>query len=141
MATQTPVNLTLLEAKAILEQFNCTDSQFPASEEAKVQLRAAILQLAQFSDFQILGICAQTATQGYLALKTYAEALDYDITFETPTVAGPVYIKFNPSTGRCHLDARSGKYWGVLVSYQTSQPEGINEVYGHFPLDLFVSIP
>ncbi len=134
-------NLTFLQAKAILEQFNYTNSQLPVSEEDKAQLRSAIVLMAQFSDFQILGICAETAPQGYLALKTYAAALDYDITFETPTAAGPVYIKFNPSTGRCHLDARSGKYWGVLVSYQTSQPEGINEVYGHFPLDLFVSIP
>jgi len=129
--------LTVPTAQNFLGQFNAhTQPNNPAF--SRELLRQAILLLAQFSDYQILGICADTAAQGYMALKTYAAALGYDVTPGTATVDGPVYIKFNPHTGY-YLDSRFSKQRGVLVSYQSAYVGGINETYGHFPLDSFVS--
>ena len=51
---------------------------------------------------------------------------------------GPVYIKLNGKNGLCYLDSYSGHHRGVLVSCQSYQEGGINEMYGHLPLDLFV---
>lgn len=136
MSTQASVNLTVQEARLILGAFN-TSSQTPEAPNNALT-RQALLLLAQHSDYQILGVCADTPGQGSLALKTYAAALGYEATPDINSVAGSVYIKFNPRTGLCQLDSRPGKYRGVLVAYQSSQPEGINELYGHLPLDLFM---
>lgn len=129
--------LTVPEAQRLLSQFN-TDSQISNSALSRDLLRQAILLLTHFSDYQILGICADTAAQGYRALQTYAAVLGYETTLSPVAVDGPVYIKFNPHTGY-YLDSRLSKYRGVLVSYQSSDAGGINATYGHFPLDLFAS--
>jgi len=129
--------LTVPEAQRLLSQFN-TQSQISDSAVSRDLLRQAILLLSDFSDYQILGICADTAAQGCLALKAYAAVLGYE-TIPNPVAAdGPVYIKFNPHTGY-YLDSRFSKYRGVLVSYQSAEVGGINETYGYFPLDLFTA--
>jgi hypothetical protein len=74
-----------------------------------------------------------------LALESYLEALGYSVNLKKAEVDSPVYIKFNPKTGLSYLDAYSGNHRGVLVSCQSSQAGGINEMYGHLPLDLFIS--
>jgi hypothetical protein len=38
----------------------------------------------------------------------------------------------------CYLDSYAGHHRGVLVSCQSYQEGGVNEMYGHLPLDLFV---
>jgi len=131
--------LAVPAAQNILAQFSA-GSQLINSALSRELLRRAILQLTQASDYQILGVCADTVAQGYMALKTYAAALGYTVILDPPTADGPVYIKFNPYTGY-YLDFRSGRYRGVLVSYQSSDVGGVNEMYGHFPLDLFASTP
>ena len=136
MSTQNSTNLTVEEAQKILKDFNCIESKSVAASE-KALIREALLLLASFSDYQILGVCADTSAQGLLALKTYSEALGYEATLDLTPVEGSVYIKFNPKTGLCYLDSYSGKHRGVLVSCQSSQQESINEMYGHLPLDLF----
>lgn len=140
MFTKTSANLTIQEAQKILGAFNSINSHPSNSILNKTLIQQALLLLAQFSDYQILGICADTLAQGYLALKTYTAALGYEAALDVDSVAGPVYLKFNSQTGLCRLDSRSGKYHGVLVSYQSSHLGGVNEMYGHLPLDLFVSI-
>jgi len=136
MSTQYSTNLTVEEAQKILKGFNCIESK-PVAASEKALIREALLLLASFSDYQILGVCADTSAQGLLALKTYSEALGYEAILDLTPVQGSVYIKFNPKTGLCYLDSYSGKHRGVLVSYQSSQQESINEMYGHLPLDLF----
>ncbi len=136
MAMQDLTGLTLEEAQKILGQFNCTNPN-PEWLAGKVVIQAAVLLVARCSDYLILGICADTVAQGSMALKTYAAALGYEATVDTVSIEGPVYIKFNPQTGLCYVDSRFSKYRGVLVSYQSSDPGGINQMYGHLPLDLF----
>lgn len=138
MFIQNLPNLTVQEAENILKPFNCIEGKSVNSASEKALIRQALLLLADFSDYQILGICADTADQGLTALKTYSKALGYEPTLDLASIDGSVYIKFNPKTGLCYLDAYTGIHRGVLVSCQSSYEGGINEMYGHLPLDLFV---
>lgn len=139
MSAQNSTNLTVQEAQKILKPFNCVDAKSVKSEAEKALVRQALLLLTEHSDYQILGICADTAAQGLSALNTYSNALGYkpNLDLSSESVEGSVYIKFNPNTGLCYLDSYTGTHRGVLVSYQSSDEGGINEMYGHLPLDLF----
>lgn len=136
MSAKNSTHLTLEKAQNILKDFNCIDKPVIAE---KVFIREALLLIKSFSDYQILGICADTTAQGILALKTYSAALGYDAKLDLTPVEGAVYIKFNSQTKLCYLDSYSGNYRGVLVSCQSPQYGSINEMYGHLPLDLFES--
>ena len=137
MSAQNSTHLTLENAQNILKDFNCIETKTVTAAE-KAFIREALLLITSFSDYQILGICADTTEQGILALKTYSAALGYEAIDLTP-VEGAVYIKFNSQTRLCYLDSYSGNYRGVLVSCQSPQYGSINEMYGHLPLDLFES--
>lgn len=134
MSTQ-PMHLTVEAAQKILREFNCIENK-TVSDAEKDLIRQALLLVSKVSDYQILGICAETATAGLSALASYTKALNYQPNLDLPPVAGAVYIKFNPKTGLCYLDAYSGQYRGVLVSCQSAYGS-VNEMYGHLPLDLF----
>ena len=139
MNTQNPTNLTVQEAQEILEDFSCVDTK-SVSESEKALLRQSLLLLTSSSDYQNLGICADTAEQGFLALATYLKALGYEANFERDDISSsisPVYIKFNTQRESYYLDSYRGKYRGVLVSCQSLQDESINGTYGHLPLNLF----
>lgn len=114
------------------------------SESEKVLIRQALLLLTSKSDYQNLGICADSVAQGFLALETYLKALGYEAILDrradVTSFIGPVYIKFNTQKQSYYLDSYIGKYRGVLVSCQSSQDESINGTYGHLPLDLFVLV-
>ncbi|MCA1992495.1 MAG: DUF1824 family protein [Coleofasciculus sp. S288] len=138
MSAQSSTNLTVQEAQNLLKPFNCLEGKTVNSESEKVLLQQALRLLAEVSDYQILGICADSTAQGLLALKSYSEALGCESNVELTPVEGSVYIKFNPKTGLCYLDSYTGTHRGVLVSYQSAYEGGINEMYGHLPLDLFV---
>ncbi|MGB5962310.1 MAG: DUF1824 family protein [Coleofasciculaceae cyanobacterium] len=137
MSTQNSPNLTIQAAQKLLKPFNCLESKSVSASE-KALIREALLLLSKHSDYQILGICADTTTQGLLALKTYATALGYQPNCHLSPVEGAIYLKFNPNTGLCYLDSYTGTYRGVLVSFQSSEEGDINDMYGHFPIDLFV---
>lgn len=140
MNTQNTTNLTVQEAQKILEDFSCVDTKPVNLEPEKALLRQALLLLTSSSDYQNLGICADTAEQGFLALATYLKALGYEANFDRDDITSsvsPVYIKFNTQRESYYLDSYIGKYRGVLVTCQSSQNESINGTYGHLPLDLF----
>ncbi|HBB34369.1 MAG TPA: DUF1824 domain-containing protein [Cyanobacteria bacterium UBA8803] len=137
MSTQDFTNLTVPEAQAILRPFNCVDGKSITSESEKALIRQALLLVAEHSDYQIFGICADTVGQGLSALKSYSSALGYEPNLNLTPIDDPVYIKFNGNTGLCYLDSYIGEYRGVLVSCQSSFAGGVNEMYGHLPLDLF----
>jgi hypothetical protein len=130
-------SLTLEAAHACLKQFDCLQHHAVTPSEPAV-IRQALQLVANQSDYQLLGICADTFAEGYQALETYAEALGYARTFSLEPIAGPVYIKFNPKSGLCYVDSYIGEHRGVLVSCQSAYDAGINDMYGHLPLDLFV---
>ena len=138
MSTQNSPNLTIEAAQKLLKPFNCLDPKSLNSASEKALIRQALLLLTEHSDYQILGVCADTTEQGLLALTTYATALGYQPNCNFATVDGAIYIKFNPNTGLCYLDSYTGAYRGVLVSFQSSEVGDINDMYGHFPLDLFI---
>lgn len=142
MSTQNPTNLTVEEAQKILENYSCIDTKSVDSEAEKNLLRQALLLFISKSDYQNLGICADSAAEGFLALESYLNALGYEAAInraDNTSFVGSVYIKFNTQRESYYLDSYTGKYRGVLVSCQSSQNESINGTYGHLPLDLFVS--
>lgn len=142
MSTQKPTNLTVEEAQKILENYSCIDTKAVDSEAEKNLIRQALLLLISKSEYQNIGICADSADVGFLALETYLKGLGYEAALDradNTSFVGPVYIKFNTQRESYYLDSYTGKYRGVLVSCQSSQDESINGTYGHLPLDLFVS--
>lgn len=133
--------MDVAQAKKILGEFSCNETKTVDSAQEKEQLRQAVLLFGNLSDSQNLGICANTASEGFLALETYLKALGYPIPDDKPditSIVSPVYIKYNSMRGSCYLDSYIGPYRGVLVSCQSSENESINGLYGHLPLNLFV---
>ncbi|MEX0269184.1 DUF1824 family protein [Leptolyngbyaceae cyanobacterium UHCC 1019] len=137
--------MNLDTAQTLLRQFLCIE-QVPIDQLPTVEaIRLAIRQVCDRSDYQIFGICADTAPQAIATLHCYLAALGYSarpqpdaIRKTIPTgIAGSVYLKFNPKTNRCLLDVYTGTHRGVLVSCQSADDEDVNETYGHLPLNLF----
>ncbi|NJO78050.1 MAG: DUF1824 family protein [Cyanobacteria bacterium RM1_2_2] len=124
------------QASHYLRQVDCLNPQ--TANVDRSLLRQALLLVVQASDYQIFGICADTLTQGIQALESYATALNYAPTLDLPTIEEAVYIKFNPKSGLCYASLYSGNHRGVLVSCQSATEAGINEMFGHLPLDLFM---
>lgn len=132
--------LDLASALKVLRQFLCID-RIPADrlpDSATVQ--AALAQVAEASDYQIFGVCADDRATGQLALYQYMAALGYDERPEVPGVEGAIYIKYNPKMRSCHAEGYEGQHRGVLVSCQSAYEDGVNETFGHLPLDLFAPI-
>ncbi|WP_088893287.1 DUF1824 family protein [Leptolyngbya ohadii] len=136
-----PTVLTLAEADRLLKQFSCLKPlDNPSDQDSsgdRAQLRQALLQVVAESDYQMLGICADSIEQGQKALVSYAKALGYPPNLEVQCIDGPVYIKFNSKAMSCYSSPYEGEHRGVLVSCQSTDGEGINEMYGHLPIDLF----
>jgi hypothetical protein len=129
--------LTAAEAHQILKPFDCLKRDQAQSVSDKSRIREALLTVVQLSDYQILGICADTLAEGREALKAYAAALGYEPELKGGAIAGAVYIKFNPKSGLCYAEPYTGEHRGILVSCQSAYESGVNEMYGHLPLDLF----
>jgi Domain of unknown function (DUF1824) len=121
-------------AHQFLKQFEKSGAK-PSLDRASI--RQALLHVASLSDYQMLGICADTLEQGIQALAGYAEALGYRPNLGLEPIEGAVYIKFNPTSAQCYATVYDGEHRGVLVSCQSAEEEDINEMYGHLPLDLF----
>ena len=77
MSTQEPTTLTLEKSQKILKDFTCLDMQSVASSLEKQELREAILLVASLSDYQMLGVCASSTDEGFVALEAYLTALGY----------------------------------------------------------------
>lgn len=120
-----------------LKQFDCFKALPSITLAERSQLRQALLQVTSQSDYQMLGVCADTLAQGQQALETYAKALGYQIDCQLEAIDGPVYVKFNPNAESCYASPYVGEHRGVLVSCQSAEASGVNEMYGHLPLDLF----
>lgn len=136
--TSNSTALTVEAAQTLLRQFTCLDllSQEPQPDPAAV--REALLLVRDHSDYQIFGICAETAAQAIATLHSYLQALDYQEKPIPPmSVDGPVYLKFNPKTQLCYLNSYSGHHRGILISCQSAYEGDVNEMFGHLPLDLW----
>ena len=131
--------MTLEQAHILLKRFDCLKPQTTATSAEREQLQQALQLVASHSDYQMLGVCANTFQEGYQALLTYATALGYTAKFELEPIDGAVYLKFNPKAASCYVNVYLGEHRGVLVSCQSADAEGVNEMYGHLPLDLFIA--
>lgn len=152
MSCDLPI-LTVAEAKKLLKRYSLArnSSPIPGSTIPRERrpddqelysfhrLRQALDLVVQYSEYQILGICAENAEEGLQALNEYAQALGYEPPGDLDLIEGSVYIKFNPHIGLRYMSAYEGKERGVLVSCQSPSSDGINEMYGHLPIDLFVT--
>lgn len=128
--------------KAVRKQLiNLSLQQTPESLSStqKQSVRSALLWLNDISDYQTLGICADSVSTAELALKSYVAALSQPINVDLPTAPGAVFLKFNTLKNAWYLDSYSGNSRGVLVTYHTSEADmdDVNGTYGPFPLDLF----
>ncbi|OUC15287.1 MAG: hypothetical protein B0A82_08025 [Alkalinema sp. CACIAM 70d] len=129
--------LDLASALKVLRQFLCLD-RIPVDRlPDAATIQAALAEVAEASDYQIFGVCADDLATGQLALYQYMAALGYGERPEIPAVDGAIYIKYNPKMRSCHAEAYEGQHRGVLVSCQSAYEDGVNETFGHLPLDLF----
>ena len=118
--------------------FACTDRpDIPDGDRPTV--KTALANVVAASDFQTLGVCADSAAEGYAALATYLAAFDLEAADlpKTSAIAGPIYIKFNSKTGQHYASDYPGDARGVLVCCHCEYPELNSDMYGHLPLDLF----
>ena len=127
--------MTRSEAETILRQFICVDRSSHSSDYAAI--RDAVSIVTNLSDYQIFGICAETAEEGLRSLSQYLSALNYAETPKIQPISGAVYVKFNPKTERSHIEPYTGEHRGVLISCQSDYDDGVNETFGHLPIDLF----
>ncbi|MGB7058996.1 MAG: DUF1824 family protein [Geitlerinemataceae cyanobacterium] len=144
--------LNIAEAKTLLKQYSLagyspankgvdTPTEMGVDDESLYsfhRLRQALELVARNSEYQIFGVCAQSAEEGLQALTEYLQALGYQPPEDIESIEGPVYMKFNPNIGLHYMSPYEGQDRGVLVSCQSPNSDGINEIYGHLPLDLFV---
>ncbi len=109
------------------------------SEQQRQSVRSELLWLGEQSEYQTLGICADTLAEAEVALKGYVKALSQSIQVDISPREGAVFLKFNTLKNAWYVDGYSGESRGVLVTYHTSEPEmaDVNGTYGPFPLDLF----
>ena len=128
--------LTVDAAHQRLKSFDCANPRNEAALSGR-DLTEALFVLNRHADYHIFGICADHVKQGYTTLQQYGQALGDDMDIECPDWEGPVYIKYNTKTGLFHVDDYVGTHRGVLVSFQSAYDHGVNDLYGHFPLNLF----
>lgn len=122
-----------------LNRFSCLKTPPTLTPSEATQVQADLQQCNDLSDYQTLGICADSVAQGTAALTAFLAALGVTVTLDLPPRDGPVYLKFNTLKGAWYLDDYSGPSRGVLVTFHTSEPEAepLAGTYGPFPFDLF----
>ncbi|WP_413160899.1 DUF1824 family protein [Capilliphycus salinus ALCB114379] len=140
MSSSQPAHLSLESAQQTLEAFNCADIQSVNPIENRDRICSALKLVVENSEYQMLGICADSLDAAWNALQEYLHGLDYNITLDrnaVEAIEGSVFVKFNGRSQSYYASPYTEKYRGVLVSCQSTDDTGINGTYGHFPLDLF----
>ncbi|MEL7038146.1 MAG: DUF1824 family protein [Cyanobacteria bacterium J06592_8] len=140
MSSSQPSDLSVEAAQQLLEAFTCAEIQSVSQIENREGICSALKRLVQNSDYQMLGICADSLEIAWTALEQYLQGLDYNITIDRSaieTIEGSVYLKYNGLSQSYYASPYTEQYRGVLVSCQSTDETGVNGTYGHFPLDLF----
>ena len=129
----------LKAARQLLTKLGLQTQPADLTEKERQTVREALLWLNENSEYQTIGICADSLAEAEAALKGYVSALSQPIQVNIPGRAGAVFLKFNTLKNAWYIDDYSGSSRGVLVTYHTSEPEedDVNGTYGPFPLDLF----
>ena len=129
----------LKAARQLLTQLSLQTQPADLTDKEKQTVREALLWLNDNSEYQTIGICADSLAEAKAALTGYISALSQPVQMDIPERPGPVFLKFNTLKNAWYIDSYSGDSRGVLVTYHTSEPEEdeINGTYGPFVLDLF----
>ena len=142
MSRSQPTDLTLDRALKILKSYDDSIQVINTEPLAELEeLRNSLILVASLSSSLNLGICAADFQQGFSALASYLEAFGYQNNLEQDHANQnhePVYLKFSTQKMSYYSSEYTGKYRGVLISYQ-SEDDLIAGTYGHFPLDLFLN--
>jgi len=136
------ISLSLEQAHAVLKRFDCVDPdgcQPDVSDLDWATVQLALRSVVAGSDYQMFGVCAESIVVGMAALQSYLQALGLGEAPKPEAIVGPAYVKYNPKSGTCYASAYPGNHRGVLVSCQSETPDGVNQMYGHLPLDLFAN--
>ena len=120
-----------------LQQFESKTAGEAIESPEKIKIIQALKQIQQQSDYQIFGVLAETYDQAIAAVHDYAKAFNYPMPKTPEALEGPVYLKYNPSTQLCYCNPYTGDHRGVLISFQSDFEDGTNEMFGHFPIDLY----
>ncbi|MEM6837425.1 MAG: DUF1824 family protein [Cyanobacteria bacterium P01_C01_bin.120] len=136
-ADANPIDYRYLRKR--LGRFSLLEIPPVLTEPEQAEIRAALQAFNEASDYQTLGICAETRAIAQAAMESYVAALSQPIQLTLNDLSGPVFLKFNTLEGAWYLDCYSGNSRGVLVSFHASEPEFdlLNGTYGPFPFDLF----
>ena len=120
-----------------LKTFDSIQGRVELGPSDKTRVIQALKQVRAESDFQIFGILADTYEDAIAALGDFAKAFEVPVPESPSPAAAPIYLKYNPSTKLCYCDTYKGEHRGVLISFQSDFVDGLNEMFGHFPLDLY----
>jgi len=125
--------ISLLKAQKILADFSCIDSKSVDSESEK-PCCVILATLTSLSDYQNLGICADTAAQGFLALESYLKALGYEATLDKPISSHSLaqFILSLIQRKSHYLDSYTGKYrryWCPANPCRTNQSTEPTVIY------------
>ncbi len=132
------ITLTFSDAHALLKQIDHNPQSSTPTIVDRDLVRRALELVTERSDYQIFGVCADSFQQGMTALAGFLTALGYSDIPTLQPIQGTVYIKFKPNSDVCYVEPYNGQHRGVLISCQSYYADGISEMYGHLPLDLFV---
>jgi hypothetical protein len=129
----------LVTIRKRLNRFSCLTSPPDLTPQDLEQVRADLQIFNDLSDYQTLGICAETVDIGKSAMESFLQALGVSVSLDLPTKAGPVFLKFNTLKGNWYLDDYTGDSRGVLITFHATEPEVAELIgtYGPFPFDLF----
>jgi len=132
-------SMTVEQALAILKSYSCLEVKLVQSEADKKELQTAIKRIVDLSEYENLGICADSLELAFESLSNYLKALGYENALDIASLSPQekaVYLKFNTQKKSHYLDSYDGDYRGVLIACQ-SEDDNIAGTYGYFPLDLF----
>ncbi|WP_017327205.1 DUF1824 family protein [Synechococcus sp. PCC 7336] len=133
--------ISLERARTLLVPFNGKDRLQLDNASDRQEIAIALKALVAESDYQTLGVCAETAAAGYAALVQYLAAFGYTDGQDFPQDCGsdkePIYIKFNTRNSQTYAEAYSGPSRGVLVCCHAVSEGSNTDIYGYLPLNLF----
>ncbi|TVP64634.1 MAG: DUF1824 family protein [Leptolyngbya sp. LCM1.Bin17] len=124
-----------------LNRFSCLTIP-PQLTPAEIdQVKTDLQCFNEWSEYQTLGICADSLIAGKTAMESFLAALGVTIDLDLPARQGPIYLKFNTLKGAWYLDDYSGHARGVLITFHTTEPDMAELVgtYGPLPLELFAA--